>query len=251
MVTGAGGGLGRQLAILAAEHGVTVVGVDIREAGLKELADLLAARNQAFHWAVADVTDAQGLAARVHELEAKSGPLDLAIANAGIGKETSALALNAEDMAEVINVNLLGVANTLAAVLPGMIERKRGHVVAISSLASYRGLPRMLGYCASKSGVNALMEGARIELEPLGLKVSTICPGWIRTPLTEPLAKALPKMLSVEAAAAEIWRAIRAGKRFHAFPPSMVWQGRFLSCLPSRWRDKAIRNIFKRLPRVE
>lgn len=205
LITGAGSGIGRQLALLAAAQGVTIVALDIRAEGLNELAEQLAATKHAMHWARADVTDAAELTARVKELEAKAGPIDLAIANAGVGLETSALDLQPADMAKVIGVNLLGVVNTFAAVLPDMLARQRGRLVAISSLASYGGLPRMLGYCASKSGVNAVMEGMRLEVERHGLTCTTICPGWIRTPLTEHLKDVFPHMLSVEAAAAEMW----------------------------------------------
>src|SRR5207248_899709 len=100
------------------------------------------------------------------DLEAKLGPIDLLVANAGIGIETNAINFKIDDMNLVLNVNLLGVSNSIGAVLPGMIERKRGHLVAISSAASYRGLPRMLAYSASKAGVNAIMDGLRVELKP-------------------------------------------------------------------------------------
>ena len=124
------------------------------------------------------------LRAAVKEVESKLGPVDILIANAGIGMENSALSFRGEDFEAQVRVNLIGVANSVAAVLPGMIERKRGHLVAISSLASYRGLPLMAGYCASKSGVNALFESLRLELAPLGIDTTIICPGWIKTPLT-------------------------------------------------------------------
>src|SRR6185369_13190118 len=137
-----------------------------------------------FAWIVADVTDPEGLQNAVRELETKLGPTDMLVANAGIGIETSAFAYNVHDMNKVMDVNLLGVSNSIGAVLPGMIERKRGHLVAISSIASYRGLPRMIAYSASKAGVNAIMDGLRVELKSYGIHCSTICPGWVKTPLT-------------------------------------------------------------------
>ncbi len=76
----------------------------------------------------------------------------------------------------MIRVNLVGVANSIAAVTAGMLERRRGQIVAISSLASFRGFPHMAGYCASKAGVNALLDSLRVELKPLGIDVTTICP---------------------------------------------------------------------------
>ncbi len=155
LITGAGQGIGRALAVELANKGTAVAAVDIQAEGLRSLADEFAALRRSFAWRVADVTNAAALTTQVAELEAELGPIDLLIANAGIGAETSAIDFDPAVFARIIDVNLLGVANTLAAALPGMIERKRGHVVAISSVAFYRGLPRMLAYSASKSGVNA------------------------------------------------------------------------------------------------
>src|ERR1700682_2713736 len=105
LITGAAAGIGRALALELAGEGV----------------------------AIADVTDSAVLALKTRELEKELGPIDLLIANAGIGSETSALRFDAEATARIIGVNLIGVANSLAAVLPGMLQRKRGHLVAISS----------------------------------------------------------------------------------------------------------------------
>lgn len=248
LVTGAGSGLGRGLSLRAARAGFSVAALDLHEVGLVSLAAELAKDQRPCRWATADVTDAPGLEAKIKDLESQVGPIDLVIASAGIGAETSALDFQASVMARVIGVNLIGVSNTFAAVLPGMLERHKGHLVAISSMASYRGLPRMLGYCASKSGVNALMEGMRLEVEPRGLQVTTICPGFVRTPMTAPFQKAIPEMLELEPAVEEIWWAIRRGKRFHAFPRSLVWQTRLFNCLPARWTDGMVRKMIGRIP---
>src|SRR5262249_60986560 len=136
----------------------------------------------------------------------------------GIGRETSALGFRAEDVEAQVRVNLVGVANSVEAVLPGMIGRKAGHLVAISSLASYRGLPKMAGYCASKAGVNALMEALRFELRPHGVAVTTVCPGWIRTPLTANINVPHLYMMEVGDAARRIVEAARQRPSFGAFP---------------------------------
>ncbi len=87
----------------------------------------------------------------VRQLETQLGPTDLLVASAGIGIETPAETFRAEDFTAQIQVNLIGVVNTLDAVLPGMCQRRSGQIAALSSMASYRGLPHMGGYCASKS----------------------------------------------------------------------------------------------------
>jgi len=248
LITGAGSGLGRALAKWAAGEGWAIAGIDRQREGLESVREEFDKAGQTFRWAVADVTDAAALAGKVQELASQVGPINLAIACAGIGPETSAMDYRAEEVARVININLIGVSNTVAAVLPGMLERKQGHLVAISSMASFGGLPRAIGYCASKAGVNALMEGIRLEVEPMGLKVTTICPGFIRTQMTEAWMEAIPNMLDVNDAAGRIWKAVRRGKRFYAFPASIVWFGRLLRWLPRPCRDYLIRRTFGRIP---
>src|SRR5207253_8765619 len=148
-------------------------------------------------WLVADVTQPEMLRDKIREMEQRLGPTDLLVASAGVGIETSAQDLRPAAVAKVIDVNLTGVASSIAAVLPGMRERRRGHLVAISSLASYRGLPLMSAYCASKAGVNALFDALRIELRPFNIACTTICPGWVRTPMTATIASPPPNMMEV------------------------------------------------------
>jgi NAD(P)-dependent dehydrogenase (short-subunit alcohol dehydrogenase family) len=235
LITGAGSGLGRELALRLAKEGAAVAAIELKPAPLEALTADLPGRRVA--WAVADVTDRCALRDAVASARKQLGPIDLLIANAGIGIENSALEFHAEDFEAQIRVNLIGVANSIEPVLPDMIRRKRGHVVAISSLASYRGLPKMLGYCASKSGVNALLEGLRVELKQYGIAVSTICPGWIRTPLTANLDVPHPDMMELSDAARRIVAAIRRRRPFYAFPPTLARRVRLLRWLPASMSD--------------
>jgi NAD(P)-dependent dehydrogenase (short-subunit alcohol dehydrogenase family) len=236
LITGAGSGIGRQFALALGAEGARIAAVDCNAAALKALESEFVRRP--FASAVADVTDAPAVAAAVHNLETRLGPTDLHIASAGLGRETSALDYQADVFAELIRVNLIGVSNSIAAVLPGMRERRRGHLTAVSSLASWRGLPRMAGYCASKAGVNALLDALRVELKPLNIAVTTLCPGWIRTPMTD--AAGIPdsvRMLNVEDAVRRMIDALRRRRAFYAFPAHAVWQVRLIACLPRRIAD--------------
>jgi short-subunit dehydrogenase len=247
MITGAANGIGRRLALLFAADGNAVAALDCDAAGLDSLSAELRSRGHSIATAVADVTRIDELRSAVAALEQQLGPIDTLVANAGIGIETSALAFNPADFERVVAVNLIGVANSIAVVLPGMIELKRGHIVAMSSLASFGGVPRMLAYCASKSGVNALMEGLRAEVRPIGLTVTTVCPGWIRTAMTKNLHDRMPGLLDVDAAAATIHAAIRAKKTFVAFPAGMAWQLRVINWLPRSWRDRILVTMANRM----
>ncbi len=235
LITGAGSGIGRQLALNLANEGAAIAAIDLKPEPLAALAAELP--NQQVAWAVGDVTDRVALREAVSQVCRQLGPVDLLIANAGIGIENSALAFRAEDFEAQIKVNLIGVANSIEAVLPSMIERRRGHLVAMSSLASYRGMPKMLGYCASKSGVNALFEGLRAELKPLGITVTTVCPGWIRTGLTANIDLPKEEMLELPDAAHRILTAIHQRKAFYAFQPSLVRRVRLLRWLPCGMSD--------------
>lgn len=245
LITGAGSGLGREMAMALAREGAAVAAVDIQAEGLESLRSVMP-ESRRFASAVADVCDRAALQAAVAQLGASLGTIDVAIANAGIGFETSGLAFQAEDIERHVHVNLIGVANTVGAVLPGMLEQQTGHLVAISSVASFRGLPRMLGYCASKAGVNALMEGLRAELAPRGIRVTTVCPGWIRTPLTAGLDIPPSELMEPDEAARRILNAIRQCKAFEVFPRRAAWQARLLTCLPRRLSDRIVARLMEK-----
>lgn len=240
LITGAASGIGKELATMLAAKGVRIAAVDICEHGLAELANTLRARNQTIATAVADVTNVADLRTQVAKLEAELGPTDLLIGSAGIGAETTVQPFDIEKITAIINVNLLGVANSIAAVLPGMIERRRGHLVGLSSLASYRGLPRMFAYCSSKAGLNSLLEGMRVELRPHNVHVTTICPGWIRTPMTAKVTEPMQAIMEVDVAARRILDAIRRKRAFYAFPAATARQVWLLRFLPASISDRII-----------
>jgi NAD(P)-dependent dehydrogenase (short-subunit alcohol dehydrogenase family) len=248
LITGAASGIGRQLALNLAAEGARIAALDRQAGALDQLAAEL--KGKAVACAVADVTDLSAVRAAVTQLEAQLGPTDLLVASAGIGIETPAEPFRAEDFTAQIQVNLIGVVNTLDAVLPGMCQRRSGHVAALSSMASYRGLPHMGGYCASKAGLNSLLDALRVELRPLGIAVTTVCPAWVRTPLTTPLGLPDKNMMEVEDAVRLILRALRARKPFLAFPSGMTWQARLLRHTPQPFSDWLTRQWARKMNKV-
>lgn len=243
LITGAANGIGRGLTRALAAAGARVAAVDRDATGLGELARELAGRPLAT--AVADVTDAEGLRAAVAELEAAIGPTDVLIANAGIMRHTPATEFRPELFASEVQVNLIGVANSMAAVLPGMLARRRGHLVALCSIASYRGFPPFAGYCASKAGVRSLCDAFRVELRPAGVRVTTICPGPIKTGIADHVQIAeMPPRLSVEVAVERMLTAVARGREFYAFPAADAWLARLVRYLPLGMSDWIIGKKF-------
>ncbi len=244
LITGAASGIGRALAQALAAEGARIAALDLQGEALAKLAGEVG--GAPFAGAVADVTDLPAVRAAVARLEEQLGPTDLLIASAGIGRKTAADEFQAEEINAHIQVNLVGVVNSIDAVLAGMRQRRRGHLAVLSSLASYRGLPFLAGYSASKAGVNALLDSLRVELGAFNIHVTTICPGWVRTPMTAELNLAESEVLPVERAARLILEALRRRRSFVAFPPRLLWQLRLLRYLPGPLSDWMARRALRR-----
>lgn len=228
MITGASSGIGRGLALEFARRGAKIGLVARRKEVLDELVTEIhskrngdgAAGNAEVLVIAGDVQDRESMRAAATQLHSQFGQIDMLIANAGIGVTNDGAKLDAEKFANVINVNVIGASNSAAAVLPEMVTRGSGHLVVISSLAAYRGLPKSAAYCASKAAVSAMFESLRLDLKPRGIDVTIIHPGFIKTPLTAGRQARLPWLQELDAAVKKIVRAIEARKKSYAFP----WQ---------------------------
>jgi short-subunit dehydrogenase len=245
LITGGASGIGRQFAKAMAAEGAKIAALDLNAQLLESLAAEL--KGKPFASAVADVTDLKAVRAATRQMESVLGPVDILIASAGIGRETSALDYSGEDMAALISINLIGVSNSIDAVLAGMRERRSGQIVALSSLASYHGVPRMAGYCASKAGVSALLDSIRVELKPLGIAVTTLCPGWITTPMTNAVSVPGATMMPVEEAVRRMLAVIRARRSYYAFPANQAMEVRMLKYLPRQITDRLVMRRMIRL----
>ena len=179
-----------------------------------------------------DVTIEDAVQAAVDDFIHEFEHIDILIANAGIGgnnKETRALQPIA--VKKVIDINLLGAVNSAHAVLPKMLKRGQGHLVAISSLAGFRGLPKSAAYSASKAGMTAFFESVRLDVKHLGIDVTIIQPGFIRTPLTAGRENKMPFLMNLDDAIPLFIRAIEKKKKFAAFPwqlATIVRAGKFM-----------------------
>lgn len=221
VITGASSGIGRALAVACAAHGAKV-GVTARRAELlDELVKEVRGWGGVIESATCDVADRAATVSAIRGLQDTLGPVEMLIANAGMGGDTGAATMNVEVVERVIRVNFLGVVHAIEAVLPGMIERKSGHVVGVSSMAAFKGLPGAAAYCASKSAVNAYLESLRIELRGSGVSVTAVCPGFVRTPMVANNPP-MPFLMDPDRAAVRILRGLRRKPKVLAFPRRMA-----------------------------
>lgn len=182
------------------------------------------------HLAAADVADRQATLAAFAQLREKLGPVDLMVANAGVGRPTTLDPINVAEIEQMFRVNVFGMIYSIEAVLPEMLRRKSGHIAAVSSLGGYKGLPGESGYCSTKAAVNCYVEGLRIHLRDKGIAVTTICPGFVKTPMTDVNEFKMPFLMSAEKAARKIVRALERKKKVYNFP-----LGTTLLVKMSRW----------------
>lgn len=180
-----------------------------------------------------DVTDAAALLEAVRRGEKElGGPFDLAIANAGVSVPTHAAKFKLADADQIIRVNLLGMVNLFAAVIPSMIERRAGRFAGVASVAGLRGLPTASAYSASKAGMQTFLEASRVDLRPYGVGVSIINPGFIDTPMVSKNRFRMPFLMSAERAAVIIADGLERGTRVIEFPRRMSVLMRTARVLP-------------------
>ena len=246
MITGASSGIGRGLALELARRGAKVGLIARRSELLAEIVKQVEAEGGRAIPLVADVQDATAMREAADRLRQEFGPIDIMIANAGIGATTDAASLEPGEVARTLSVNVIGAACSVAAVVPEMIERGHGQLVAISSLAAYRGLPKSASYGASKAALSAFFESLRLDLQPRGIAVTIIHPGFIKTPLTAGREAKMPFLMELDTAVNKIVRAIEKKRKSYAFPWQLASIVRLGMVMPNFLYDRmATRNSFR------
>jgi short-subunit dehydrogenase len=230
IVTGASRGIGRAVAEAAAARGALVGLIARTDDDLLAVADGIRAEGLTARHAVADVADPDALAAAIGALEIELGPTDVLIANAGIGAYGAFADLSAEEAERVVRVNVLGTVHALRAVVPGMIARRRGHIVTIGSIAGRIGSPFEAIYSATKFAGVGLTEALAVEVEPYGIGVSLVNPGPVATDFGaargHPYDRARPRPVPAADVARAVLRAVEGDRREQyvpaAFGPAVV-----------------------------
>jgi short-subunit dehydrogenase len=239
-ITGASSGIGRSLAVELGRRGASLGLLARRAETLLEIAKEVEEAGGHALALPADVRDAEAVRVAANQLRGKFGRVDVLVANAGVGVTTDAKNLEAKEVADVIGINVLGAVNSVAAVLPAMVEQGSGQLVAISSLAAYRGLPKSAAYCASKAALSAFFESLRVDLRESGIDVTIIHPGFIKTPLTAGREAHMPFLMELDDATGKIIRAIERRKKSIAFPWQLATIVRAAMLMPVPLYDRIV-----------
>jgi short-subunit dehydrogenase len=240
IITGASSGIGAALARHYAQRGAIVGLIARRRQALDDLAAQFSTPHQIY---AVDVRDSASMQTAAADFMARHGCPDLVIANAGVSLGT--LSEFPEDLAafkEVLDINVFGIVNTFQPFIRAMRTARRGALVGIASVAGYRGLPGAAAYSASKAAAISYLESLRVELRASGVRVVTICPGYIATPMTARNPYPMPFILSADDAAKRIASIVDGDKSFAVIPWQMAIVARILRTLPNWLFDRAFNN---------
>ena len=241
VITGASSGLGQALGLRFYQSGYRLALMARRVQAVQAWAQSNSIRPDRLEIYNADVSDLDSIVAAGQDCLARQGVPDVVIANAGISiGMDSAIRQDLDVMAKTFATNTIGVAATFHPFIDAMTQRSCGTLVGIGSVAGIRGLPGHGAYCASKAALIAYCESLRGELKPLGVKVVTICPGYIDTPLTQKNSYSMPFLMPPEAFADQAYAAIVAGASYRVIPWQMGVVAKLLRLLPNALFDKAL-----------
>ncbi len=230
-ITGASSGIGAQTAQKLAAKGWHVA---ITARSSDKLA-AMAAANDRLHVFAGDVTDPAAMTNIVADIENRLGPIDLAVLNAGTYLPDGLEDFNVTRFHRQYDVNVNGTANALAPVLERFRARGKGHIAIIASVAGYRGLPRSLGYGSTKAALINFCEALAIECADSAIKVQLVCPGFVKTPLTDKNDFPMPFLMPVERAAEKLVKGLESRRFEITFPWIFAFMLKMVRLLPHRF----------------
>jgi short-subunit dehydrogenase len=246
-ITGASSGIGRALAAEYARRGAVLGLVARRADALADFRQSQSDRSIAIY--PADVRDADALAHAARQFIDEYGLPDIVIANAGVSRGALTGEGDLDAFRDVMDTNYFGMVATFEPFANAMRAARRGTLVGIASVAGVRGLPGSGAYSASKAAALAYLESLRVEMRPAGVRVVTIAPGYIRTPMTDHNPYSMPFLMDAERFAAKSADAIAGGRAFAVFPWQMRVAAALLRMLPRWLYDRLFQNA-PRKPRA-
>jgi len=234
LLTGASSGIGYQLAKDLANEGAKLALLSRRLDILEKLSQALDKKTFVRVYKC-DVTIKQQVHETVVQIKKDFGKIDIAILNSGVGANSSALDYNSDAAEKVFNTNVLGVIYFIEQLIPDFISEKRGAIVGLSSLGDGKGFPKSGFYSASKAALTILLESLRIELKKFNVKVVTVKPGFIKTPMTDKNKFKMPFLMNVEKASLIIINGLKKDKRIIEFPWQTTIGAKILKMIPTKW----------------
>lgn len=230
-IVGASSGIGQALALRMARDGWRVAASARSVEALEAMAQDSQGRISAHQL---DVTDEAAVADVAAAVWREVGAIDLAVFAAGRHIPVDAAAFEVEPFRRLVEINLMGVVYGLAGVVPRMVERGVGHIAVVSSIAGYRGLPTASAYGATKAALNNMTEALKFDLQPKGIKVQLVCPGFVRTPMTDKNPFPMPFLMEPEDAAEAFYRGLQGSAFEINFPRRFTFLMKLLCALPHR-----------------
>jgi short-subunit dehydrogenase len=254
VVTGAASGIGQELCRLFARRGARIGLIDRERSKLDAFADELCRAGVPCTPAAVDVRQREQVHAAIREIVDALGPVDVVIPCAGICRASTVDDLKVPELEEIMRTNFLGMVYLIESVLPSMLERKRGQIAGISSMAGVRGIPFEPAYSASKAATAVYLESLRSELRPRGIAVTTVFPGFVQTPLLDEINGLMGadmssgKAFTPIAAAERIVKALERGRSYAFFPQPLGLSVRLSQLMPPRLYDRVMGRMFSRFP---
>ena len=243
-ITGASSGIGRSLALKFANEGWIVAASARREDLLKELNSA----NQNIHSFPLDVTNIDQCKTVFKSIIEKFKDVEISVFGTGIHDPRSEKSFNLEKIREITEVNYFGTLNCINAVYDHYKNKESGQISIVSSVAGYRGLPAAGAYCASKSALSSFAESLYFEMKRRNVRVSLVCPGFIKTPMTDKNDFPMPMIKSPEFAADQMYTGLikKTGFEIH-FPKAFTFLMKFLKILPSSIYFKIVEKGMKKI----
>ena len=232
LLTGASSGIGYYLAKLLPKENCSLALIARRKNLLDELADQIDSDKKRLKTYKCDVSVFDEVTTVYNQIKSDFGKIDIAILNAGVSGRTEINNFSSELAHEILGANIYGITNWVDVLLPDFIKRKEGTIVGTSSMADLMGFPKSGLYNASKAAVSIFLESLRIELKPYNIKVITVRPGFIRTPMTDKNEFSMPLLMDADKAAGIILKGIKKEKRIIQFPLLMAILTGLIRLLP-------------------
>lgn len=232
LITGASSGIGKAIALQLSKEQCKLILLARRTELLEEIKNQLPITNNQSLIIKCDVSKKKEVVSAYKIIEEKFGGVDVAILNSGVGRTVTVKNYNSLYAEEIFGVNVLGMVYWVEQLLPDFVKNKSGMIVGVSSLADNRGFSGSGFYCASKAAASIYLEGLRVELKQYGIKVITVKPGFVKTPMTAQNNFKMPFLMEPEGAANVIVDGIKKEKRIIQFPWQMVFLSRLVGLIP-------------------